>query len=110
QQLRHLPWHKHSFSVVEKMPVRSTHLSLRRRRPVFDVAGAVDTTSVLPAYFYQPIKLTLAFVRVLADIRRLARLSYELRVVTFSTHDVFSASHVDASDSNATGNLAWLPC
>jgi len=28
------------------MPVRSTHLSLRRRRPVFDVAGATDATSV----------------------------------------------------------------
>lgn len=38
--------HKHSFSVVKKMPVRSTHLSLRRRCPVFDVAGAVDATSV----------------------------------------------------------------
>jgi len=88
------------------MPVRSMHLSLRLRCPVFDVAGAGDTTFVLPAYFYQPIKLTLAFVRVLADIRRLARLSYELRVVTFSTKDVFSASHVDASDSNVTAVIS----
>ena len=39
QQLRHLPWHEHSSNVDEKLPVRSTHLSLRRRRRVFDVAA-----------------------------------------------------------------------
>ena len=79
------------------------------------VADVKSSTSPAPstqrpfqAYFNRPTKHTLAFVRDLADIRRLARLSLDIPVETMSTNDVSSASHVDASDSNATAVISLV--
>ena len=94
------------------------HLALSRRclsvRRIFrSVADVQSSTSPAPstqrqfqAYFNQPTKLTLAFVRDLVDIRRLARLGFDIPVETLSTNDVFTASHVDASDSNVTAVIS----
>ena len=76
--------------------------SLRRRR-------RTSTQRQFQAYFNQPTKLTLAFVRDLADIRRLARLGFDIPVDTLSTNDVFIVLHVDASDSNVTAVIS-LDC
>ena len=121
QQLRHLPWHEHSSNVVEKMPVRSTHLSLRRRRRVFDVAAQRHRRlrPLFQASVNRSTKLTLSSsVGVCQRPGRtpssrsseLFVLPGPVREVTFSTTNVFRSSYVDASDSNATGSFVWLPC